>query len=54
MSGLPLGAAIREGVAAATLAIECRSSVPDFSPADFAEALALVPEPEEIHAGDQG
>jgi sugar/nucleoside kinase (ribokinase family) len=51
LKGVPLGAAIREGVAAAILAIECRSSIPDLSPAVFAEALALVPEAREIHGG---
>jgi sugar/nucleoside kinase (ribokinase family) len=44
LRGLPLSAALREGAAAAMLAVEARSSVPDLSPSDFAMALARVPE----------
>lgn len=44
LRGLPFGEALREGMAAAVLAIACRSSVPEFSKAAFAEALELVPE----------
>jgi len=53
LGGLSLGAAVREGVAAAILALECRSSVPDLSAAAFAEALALVPETKEMRGGSQ-
>ncbi|WP_027057198.1 carbohydrate kinase family protein [Mesorhizobium loti] len=45
---VPLREALREGVAAATLAIESASAVPDFTAARFAEALALVPEAREV------
>ncbi len=44
LRGLPFGEALREGMAAAVLAIACRSSVPEFSEAAFAEALDLVPQ----------
>ena len=40
--------AVRHGMAAALLAIESRSSVPMFSKAEFAEALALVPDAVEV------
>jgi pseudouridine kinase len=42
--GLTLRAALREGVAAAMLASEGAELVPAFTAASFAEALALVPE----------
>ena len=48
LHGLPLRQALREGVAAATLAIESASAVPDFTAASFAEALALVPDAREV------
>ena len=48
LRGLPLRAALREGIAAATLAIESADAVPDFSAADFTEALALVPDAQEV------
>ena len=44
LGGLPFGEALREGIAAALLAVECASSVPVLSERDFAGALALVPE----------
>jgi hypothetical protein len=40
--------ALREGIAAATLAIESSNAVPEFTTASFAEALALVPEAQEV------
>lgn len=43
LNGLELQAALREGVAAAMLAIESADAVPAFSATSFAEALALVP-----------
>ena len=43
MRGLELGEALREGLAAAMLAIETGASVPDLSTAAFSDALALVP-----------
>lgn len=43
LGGRPLGAALREGVAAALLALESASSAPELSRSDFARALALVP-----------
>ncbi|TPN05009.1 carbohydrate kinase [Mesorhizobium sp. B2-1-3] len=48
LRGMPLRAALREGVAAATLAIESAGAVPDFTAATFAQALALVPEEQEM------
>ncbi|WP_192178966.1 carbohydrate kinase family protein [Mesorhizobium amorphae] len=48
LRGLSLRAALREGVAAATLAIESCDAVPDFTAASFAAALALVPQPREM------
>jgi pseudouridine kinase len=48
LEGLPLREAAREGVAAATLAIESFEAVPRFSTAGFDEALALVPEAAEV------
>jgi sugar/nucleoside kinase (ribokinase family) len=49
LRGLPLGEAVREGMAAAMLAVESPASAPDFSPGDFAAALALVPRAEALH-----
>ena len=48
LRGMPLRAALREGIAAATLAIESADAVPDFTAADFTEALALVPDAQEV------
>jgi hypothetical protein len=45
---MPLRGAVREGVAAATLAIESADAVPDFTAATFSEALALVPDAQEV------
>lgn len=51
LRGLPLGEALREGMAAAMLAVESPASAPEFSASDFAAALALVPEAEALHEG---
>jgi sugar/nucleoside kinase (ribokinase family) len=48
LAGLPLGVALREGVAAATLAIESENAVPAFTAPAFAAALALVPQAREM------
>ena len=48
LRGAPLRGALREGVAAATLAIESADAVPEFTAATFAEALALVPDAQEV------
>lgn len=48
LRGLPLRTALREGVAAAGLAIESPFAVPDFTQASFAAALTLVPEAREV------
>ena len=48
LRGTPLRGALREGVAAATLAIESADAVPDFTAATFSEALALVPDAQEV------
>lgn len=48
LNGLQLRAALREGMAAAVLAIESPSAVPELAPADFAAVLALVPDAVEM------
>lgn len=48
LRGLPLRAALREGVAAAVLAIESTEAVPSFTSASFTQGLALVPEAREV------
>jgi pseudouridine kinase len=48
LRGLTLRAALREGVAAAMLAIESAELAPAFTAAGFAKALALVPEAQEL------
>jgi sugar/nucleoside kinase (ribokinase family) len=48
LGGQTLRAALREGVAAAMLAIESPAAVPAFTAASFAEALALVPQAREV------
>lgn len=48
LRGLPLRAALREGLAAAMLAIESPEAVPSFTNANFTQALALVPEAREV------
>lgn len=48
LQGQPLRAALRQGVAAAMLAIESPDAVPSFTKAAFAAALALVPDAREV------
>ena len=48
LNGVPFGEALREGMAAALLAVESPTSVPELSKRAFAEALALVPEAVEM------
>lgn len=48
LRSLPLERALREGIAAAVLAIESASAVPDLAQADFDAALALVPQAREM------
>lgn len=48
LKGLDLRQALREGVAAALLAIESPDAVPKFDASSFAKALALVPQVEEV------
>jgi sugar/nucleoside kinase (ribokinase family) len=48
LRGLTLRAALREGVAAAMLAVASPNAVPDFEAASFAKTLALVPEAMEM------
>ena len=48
LNGLQLGEAMREGLAAALLATESSTSVPELEAVAFAEALALVPEAAEV------
>lgn len=48
MQGKPFSAAVREGVAAAMLALETEHAVPDLAAPAFKAALALVPEPGEM------
>lgn len=49
LRGLPLRKALREGMAAAMLAVESPASAPEFSARDFTAALALVPKAEALH-----
>ncbi len=53
LRGLPLRAALREGMAAAMLAIESVEAVPSFTAASFTQALALVPQPREVAQGPE-
>jgi pseudouridine kinase len=48
MKGQVLRDALREGMAAAMLTVECKAAVPDYSDEEFAEALALVPAAEDM------
>ena len=48
LAGRPLGAALREGVAASILAIESPAAVPDLSGPAFEAALRRVPEPQPV------
>ncbi|AZN99428.1 carbohydrate kinase [Mesorhizobium sp. M9A.F.Ca.ET.002.03.1.2] len=48
LRSLTLRAALREGIAAAMLAIESAEFVPALAAASFAEALALIPEPQDV------
>lgn len=48
LKGLDLRQALREGVAAALLAIESPDAVPKFDASSFVKALALVPQAEEV------
>lgn len=48
LGGQPLRQALREGAAAALLAVESPRAVPAFTATDFAAALALVPQPAEM------
>ncbi|MET3581825.1 sugar/nucleoside kinase (ribokinase family) [Mesorhizobium robiniae] len=52
LNGLTLRAALREGVAAAMLAVEGTGLAPAFTAASFADALTLVPEAREIASGE--
>ncbi|MDQ6437185.1 carbohydrate kinase family protein [Mesorhizobium sp. LHD-90] len=49
LRGVPLAEAVREGMAAALLALESADAVPALSTAAFAAALALVPPVETLH-----
>jgi pseudouridine kinase len=51
LRGLSLGEALRDGMAAAMLAVESPASAPEFSAGDFTAALALVPKAEALHQG---
>ncbi|MDP3895691.1 MAG: carbohydrate kinase family protein [Mesorhizobium sp.] len=48
MLGKPFADAVREGLAAAMLALEARAAVPELGAGAFAAALALVPAPAEM------
>jgi sugar/nucleoside kinase (ribokinase family) len=48
LRGLSLPEALREGLAGAMLAVESPRAVPEFTAAGFAQALALVPEAQEV------
>jgi sugar/nucleoside kinase (ribokinase family) len=45
LNGEPFGVALREGMAAALLAVESAASIPELSKDAFAGALALAPQP---------
>lgn len=51
LAGVPLGEAVRHGMAAALLAVQSASCVPELPAAGFAAALALVPEGRALHQG---
>jgi sugar/nucleoside kinase (ribokinase family) len=51
MTGRSLPDALREGMAAAKLTIECKAVVANLAEKDFSRALALVPHAEEIDRG---
>jgi hypothetical protein len=44
LNGKPFGEALRDGMAAALLAVESPTAVPELAAKAFAEALALVPD----------
>jgi sugar/nucleoside kinase (ribokinase family) len=48
LNGEPFGEALREGMAAALLAVESAPAIPALSKDSFAEVLALVPRPVEM------
>ncbi|PWK67568.1 carbohydrate kinase family protein [Aminobacter sp. AP02] len=48
LRGEPLDSALRHGIAAAVLAIECASAVPELAQTAFDEVLALVPQASEM------
>lgn len=48
LAGGPFGEAMRQGMAAAMLAVESATATPELSAAAFTEALALVPAPQEM------
>jgi sugar/nucleoside kinase (ribokinase family) len=48
MKGRVLRDAVREGMAAAMLTVQSKAAVPDYSDEEFAAALALVPEAEDL------
>ena len=48
LRGAGLAEAVREGMAAAMLALESTAAVPAFTPAEFGAALELVPAAEQV------
>lgn len=48
MQGMPLRVALREGMAAAMLTVETKAAVAEASPEAFGQALALVPQPQDL------
>lgn len=48
LGGEPFAGALREGIAASLLAVECPTSAPELSREAFSDALALVPAAEEM------
>ena len=48
LNGEPFGGALREGMAAALLALESATAVPELSSRAFADALGLVPDTVEM------
>lgn len=54
LRGLPFAEAVREGMAAALLALESADAVNSFGAAEFAAALALVPPAQTVHEAAKG
>lgn len=54
VTGKPLRAGLREGLAAALLALQSETSVPEFTDTAFEQAVALVPEARDVPQAAEG